>query len=396
MDCPFGVGGGWVIGVAERVSQVEPAAPFVITNLVSEQEEEGADIIDLSVGQPDFETPARILQATKEALDRGHTTYTPSNGIPALRRAAASYLNERHGLSYEPEHIIATPGGKHALYASVQAIVNPGDEVVMFDPVWSSYEPMVKLAGGTAVHVDLAPFEFRLEPALDDLADVVGDETALIMLNSPVNPSGMVFSQRAFEGVRDLAVDHDVPVISDEIYKELIFENDQPSMAALDEMFERTITINGVSKTYAMTGYRLGFLAAPREHTAEAGKVHSHSVSCASNFVQHAAVEALTNVDTDAFTGRMIETYRRRIDVLVDLFGVRGVEVPEPESAFYAMIPIDAADDMQWCVDAVREAGVGLVPGQAFGTPGYVRASVVASEDRIREAIDRLDTAGFI
>ncbi|MDR5671806.1 pyridoxal phosphate-dependent aminotransferase [Halalkaliarchaeum sp. AArc-GB] len=385
-----------MINFSNRVNAVEPAAPFVITNLVSELQEQGEDIVDLSVGQPDFETPDEILEATHEALDAGHTTYTPSDGIPKLRRAAAGYLNERHGLDYAPENIIATPGGKQALFETVMAIVDPGDEVIVFDPVWSSYEPMVKLAGGEAVHVDLAPYDFRLEPALDDLAEAITDDTALIMLNSPVNPSGMVFSRAAFEGVRDLAVDHDIPVISDEIYKELIFEKEQPSLAALDGMFDRTITINGVSKTYSMTGYRLGFMAAPTDHTTQAGKVHSHSVSCASNFVQHAAAEALGNADTDAIAGEMKETFRRRSETLVDLFAERGVDIPEPESAFYAMIPIESDDDMQWCKDAVREAGVGLVPGQAFGTPGYVRASVVDTEERIREAVDRLDAEGFI
>lgn len=385
-----------MINFSNRVDAVEPAAPFVITNLVSELQEEGEDIIDLSVGQPDVETPEGILEATKDALDAGHTTYTPSNGIPKLRRAAANYLNERHGLEYAPENIVATPGGKQALFETVMAIVDPGDEVIVFDPVWSSYEPMVKLAGGEAVHVDLAPYDFHLEPAIDDLAEAISEDTALIMLNSPVNPSGMVFSRAAFEGVRDLAVDHDVPVISDEIYKELIYEKDQPSLASLDGMFDRTITINGVSKTYSMTGYRLGFMAAPTDHTTQAGKVHSHSVSCASNFVQHAAAEALSNADTDAIAGEMTETFSRRNETLVDLLAERGVEIPEPESAFYAMIPIDTDDDMQWCKDAVREAGVGLVPGRAFGTPGYVRASVVDTEERIREAIDRLDEAGFL
>jgi aspartate aminotransferase len=381
---------------AGRVSAVEPAAPFVITDLVSELQEQGRDIIDLSVGQPDFETPPAILEATKQALDAGHTTYTPSNGIPKLRRAAASYLNDRHGLDYEPENILATPGGKMALYESIQALVDEGDEVIVFDPVWSSYEPMVKLAGGEPVHVDLSPHGFHLEPALEELAAAITGDTALIMLNSPVNPSGMVFSEAAFEGVRDLAVDHDIAVISDEIYKELIFEDDQPSLASMDGMFDRTVTINGVSKTYSMTGYRLGFMAAPTDHTTMASRVHSHAVSCAANFSQHAAAYALSEADTDAIVDNMLGTFERRKDVLVDLFAQRGAEIAEPESAFYAMFPIESDDDMQWCKDAAREAGVGLVPGEAFNTPGYVRVSLVDTEERIREAVDRLGTEGFI
>ncbi|MDR5657062.1 pyridoxal phosphate-dependent aminotransferase [Halodesulfurarchaeum sp. HSR-GB] len=383
---------------AERVHAVEPAAPFVISNLVSElEEQEDADIVDLSVGQPDVETPQHVIDATKDALDAGHTTYTPSNGLLSLRESIAGYLQDRFDLDYGPENIIATPGGKHALYETLQAIVDPGDEVIVIDPVWSSYEPMVKLAGGEAVHVGTAPYDFQLEPALDDLEAAVSDDTALIMLNSPNNPSGMVFSEAAFEGVRDIAVEYDLPVLSDEIYAELLYgDNEQRSLATYDGMMERTITINGFSKTFSMTGYRLGFMAAPTDHTTQAGKVHSHSVSCASNFVQRAGIEALENTDIDAFTGDMMETFEARRDLLVDLLEERDINVMVPEGAFYVMFEIDSDDDMEYCKDAVREAGVGLVPGQAFNTPGYVRASLVETESRIQEGIDRLEDAGFL
>ncbi len=382
---------------AERVHAVEPAAPFVISNLVSELQEDGEDIVDLSVGQPDVPTPENIVEATKDALDAGHTTYTPSDGIIELRRSIAGYLQDRFDLDYGPENIIATPGGKHALYESVQALVDEGDEVVVFDPVWSSYEPMVKLAGGEAVHVDLAPYDFQLEPGLDDLEAAISEDTSLIMLNSPTNPSGMVFSEAAFEGVRDLAVEHDLAVISDEIYAELMYgDNEQRSLATYDGMYDRTVTINGFSKTFSMTGYRLGFMAAPEDHHTQAGKVHSHSVSCASNFVQRAGIEALENTDIDALTGDMMETFEARRDLFVDLLEERDIHVPVPEGAFYVMFEIDSDDDMQWCKDAVREAGVGLVPGQAFGTPGYVRASLVDTEERIREGVDRLEENGFL
>jgi len=382
---------------AERVTDIEPAAPFMISNMVSEREEAGEDIVDLSVGQPDIDTPEHIVEATKDALDAGHTTYTPSNGIMELRRAAATYLRDRFDLPYEAENIIATPGGKHAVYETVQALVDVGDEVIVFDPVWSSYVPMIKLAGGEAVHVDLAPYDLRLEPALDDLQEAISEDTALIMLNSPVNPSGRVYSEAAFRGVRDLAVEYDLPVISDEIYAELMYgDHEQRSLATYDGMFDRTITINGVSKTFSMTGYRLGFLAAPTDHTTQAGKVHSHSVSCATNFVQRGAIEALSNTDIDALAADHVEIFERRRDLLVDLLEERGIHVPVPEGSFYLMFEIDTDDDIEWCKDAVAEAGVGLVPGTAFGTPGYVRASLVDTEDRIREAVDRLETEGFL
>lgn len=381
---------------SSRVTGVDPAAPIAISNLVSDRVEDDEDIVDLSMGQPDVETPDHIIEATKDALDAGYTTYTPSDGIVELRRAIAGYLQDRFDLEYEAEHVIATPSGKLALFETIQAIVDPGDEVVLFDPAWSSYDPMVRMAGGTPVHVDLSPYNFALEPAMDDLDDALSEQTTLVVLNTPSNPSGMVFSDDALAGLRDLVVDYDVPVISDEIYAELIYEGEQRSLATFDGMLERTITINGFSKTFSMTGFRLGFMAAPKEHVEQAGKVHTHSVSCASNFVQRAGIAALENTDIDAFTADMLETFQSRRDLLVDLFADRGVEVPVPQGSFYAMIPIEAEDDMQWCRNAVVEAGVGLVPGDAFGTPGYVRASLIEPEDRIREGVERLADAGFI
>ncbi|MFW6384654.1 MAG: pyridoxal phosphate-dependent aminotransferase [Halodesulfurarchaeum sp.] len=385
-----------MIEFSSRVTDVEPAAPIAISNLVSDRIEDGADIIDLGMGQPDVETPDHIIEATKNALDAGYTTYTPSDGIVELRRAIAAYLRDRFDLEYGAEHVIATPSGKLALFETIQTIVDRGDEVVLFDPAWSSYDPMVRMAGGTPVHVDLSSYDFALEPAMADLDTALSDDTALVVVNSPSNPSGMVFSEAALAGLRDLVVDYDVPVLSDEIYAELIYEGEQRSLATFDGMLERTITINGFSKTFSMTGFRLGFMAAPTEHVEMAGKVHTHSVSCASNFVQRAGIAALENTDIDAFTAGMMETFTARRDLLVDLFADRGVEVPVPQGAFYAMVPIEADDDMQWCLNAVTEAGVGLVPGAAFGTPGYVRASLIEPRERIREGVARLADAGFI
>lgn len=381
---------------ADRATAIGPAIPFVIADLVAEAMATGADVIDLGVGQPDFPVPENVIEATHAALEAGHTTYTPSKGIPALRAAAADYLGRRHGLGYEPEHVIATPGGKHALYIAVQALVEAGDEVVLFDPCWASYEPMVHLAGGTPVHVDLAPHDFRLEPAIPALASAVSDDTALMVLNTPSNPSGMVYTDTALAGIRDLAVEHDIPVIADEIYNEFIFDGTQRSLATFEGMFERTVTVNGVSKSFCMTGYRLGLLAAPADIVTEAGKVHAHSVSCATSLSQHAAVEALANTDVDAHVGEMVAVFERRRDTFVDACAERGVEVPVPEGAFYAMLPVDTDDDMAWCEAAVREAGVGAVPGSAFSSPGYVRVALTQPAERIAEAVERLDRAALL
>ena len=370
----------------DRVERVEPSATLAISNAASQLEAEGVDVVDLSVGEPDFETPDNVVEAGKAALDAGHTGYTQSNGIPALREAIVEKL-ATDGLEYDAEEIIVTPGAKQALYETFQTLIDDGDEVVLLDPAWVSYEAMAKLAGGDLARVDLAPHGFQLEPALDALAETVSDDTELLVVNSPSNPTGAVFSEAALEGVRDLAVEHDIAVISDEIYERIVYDADHVSLASLDGMADRTITINGFSKAYSMTGWRLGYLHATEEFVGQAGKLHSHSVSCATNFVQHAGVEALAN--TDESVEAMREAFAERRDLLVDLFDAHDVDVDVGDGAFYMLIPVDS-DDQAWCEAAIEEASVACVPGSAFNAPGFARISYAASEERLREAVDRL------
>ncbi len=377
---------------ADRVGRVEPSATLAISNLASELEAEGKDVVDLSVGEPDFPTPQNIVEAGQTAMDEGHTGYTSSNGIPELRDAIAEKLRG-DGIDCQRENVMVTPGAKQALYETVQTLVDDGDEVVLLDPAWVSYEAMVKLAGGSLSRVDLSPYDFQLEPGLDDLAEAVSDDTELLIVNSPSNPTGSVYSDAALEGVRDLAVDHDVTVVSDEIYQKITFGVEPTSLASLDGMGDRTVTVNGFSKAYSMTGWRLGYFCGPADLVSQAGKLHSHSVSCAVNFVQRAGLEALENTD-DAVT-EMRDAFRERRDMLLDLFDDHGVDVPTPDGAFYMMLPVDE-DDQAWCEGAIQEAQVATVPGSAFGTPGYARISYAASEERLRDGVDRLAEAGYI
>ena len=371
---------------AARVERVEPSATLAISNLAGELEADGVDVVDLSVGEPDFPTPENVVEAGTDAMDAGHTGYTSSNGIPELKAAIADKL-DADGLDYGPDEIIVTPGGKQALYETFQTLIDDGDEVCLLDPAWVSYEAMVKLAGGSLSRVDLTPYDLRLEPALDDLGEAVSDDTALLVVNSPSNPTGAVYSDAALEGVRDLAVEHDITVISDEIYKEITYGVEPTSLGTLEGMADRTVTINGFSKAYSMTGWRLGYLAAPEALVDQAAKLHSHSVSCATNFVQHAGIEALEN--TDRAVARMTEAFEERRDLVVDLLADRGVDVSVPDGAFYLMVPVEE-DDQQWSEDAIENAHVATVPGSAFGAPGYARFSYANSQERLREAVDRL------
>ncbi|WP_284007886.1 pyridoxal phosphate-dependent aminotransferase [Haloarcula pelagica] len=391
---------------ASRVERVEPSATLAISNKAAELEAEGKDVVDLSVGEPDFDTPENVKDAAKAALDAGHTGYTPSNGIPELKDAIAGKLHDDGLTQYGPENLIVTPGGKQALYEIFQTVIDDGDEVALLDPAWVSYEAMVKLADGSLTRVDTAAHDFQLEGALDDLAEAVSDDTELLVVNSPGNPHGAVYSREALEGVRDLAVEHDITVISDEIYKEITYDGvEAVSLGTLDGMEDRTVTLNGFSKAYSMTGWRLGYFAAPEDIVSQAGKVHSHSVSCAVNFVQHAGVEAITN--TDEAVEEMRQAFAERREFLMGLFEDHGVHVPEPQGAFYMMPeiapegdsesrsdsdsrPVAPGDDTEWCDKAISEAQVATVPGSAFGTPGYARISYANSKDRLQEAVDRL------
>ncbi|QLD88441.1 pyridoxal phosphate-dependent aminotransferase [Natronomonas salina] len=377
---------------ADRVERVEPSATLAISNLASQLEADGVDVVDLSVGEPDFPTPENVVEAGKQAMDDGHTGYAPSNGIPPLKEAIVEKL-DGDGLDYGTDEIIVTPGAKQALYETFQALVEDGDEVVLLDPAWVSYEAMAKMAGADLSRVDLSAHDFQLAPALDELEATVSDETELLVVNSPSNPSGAVFTDEALEGVRDLAVEHDVTVIADEIYDAITYDTEQTSLGSLDGMGDRTVTINGFSKAYSMTGWRLGYLAAPQALVDQAGKLHSHSVSCATHFVQYAGIEALQN--TDEAVTEMREAFEERRDMLVDLFADHGKDVPVPTGAFYMMLPVDD-DDQAWCEGAIEEAHVATVPGSAFGTPGYARLSYAASEERLREGVERLADAGFL
>jgi aspartate aminotransferase len=380
---------------SERVGRVEPSATIAIGNKASALEAEGVDVVDLSVGEPDFPTPERIREAGREAIAAGHTGYTSSNGIPELRQAISTDLKAKD-VPAEPENIVVTPGAKQALYETMQALIDGDDEVVLLDPAWVSYEAIAKLAGADLTRVDLGPHDFDLEPALDDLAAAISDETSMLIVNSPSNPTGAVFSDAALEGVRDLAVDHDVTVVADEIYDQITFDADPTSLASLDGMAERTVTVNGFSKAYSMTGWRLGYLAAPEPLVEQVSKIHSHSVTCAPNFVQRAGVEALRSVESEV--AAMVEAFEKRRDLVVDLLAERGKEIPQPQGAFYAMIPTDegAGDDMEWCDTAIEDAHVATVPGSAFNAPGYARISYAASEERLEEGFSRLAEEGLI
>jgi aspartate aminotransferase len=371
---------------SDSVERVEPSATLRISDLASELEAKGADVVDLSVGEPDFTTPEHIRTEAKASLDRGETGYTPSAGIPDLREAIAHKLREENGLRVERNEVVVTPGAKQALFETIFALVREGDEVVLLDPAWVSYEAMVKMAGGELNRVTLdASTGFTLGDA--DLAEAVSNDTRLLVVNTPSNPTGGVFSEEELAEIRDLAVDHDFWVISDEIYEKIVYGAEHHSLGAMDGMGGRTVTVNGFSKSYAMTGWRLGYFVAPEGVREQASKVHSHSVSCATSFAQRGAVAAIDGPQQPV--EEMVSAFESRRDTLVDALADAGVEIPKPEGAFYAFVPVDADDDAALCEEILQEEYVATTPGSAFGVPGYMRVSYATDEERIKEGVER-------
>lgn len=378
---------------ASRMDRIVGSATVEISNLVAKQRAAGKDIIGLSLGEPDFDTPQHVRDAAKAALDAGHTHYTPGPGIPALREAVARFHHERNGVPCEAANVLVTPA-KQAVMMAVLATAGKGDEVLMPDPGWVSYAPIAQWAHATPVGVALRAEEgFRMTP--EAVAEAITPRSRLIILNSPSNPTGGANTPHDVRGIVELAQDHDLWILSDEIYQQLLYEGEHLSPASVAGAFERTITIDGLSKSFAMTGWRMGWAVAPPAAFKQMNKLQSHSITHCTSFAQHGAVAALEGPQ-DA-VGLMREVFRARRSIVVDgLRAIDGVTCPTPAGAFYVFPRFDTDDDTALCMRLIDEAGVAGTPGIAFGEggKGHIRFSYAASDDRLREAMDRL-TAFF-
>ncbi len=367
-----------------KVAGIAPSATIAISNLAKKMQREGTDVISLSIGEPDFDTPRHISDACIAAIGRGETHYAQSDGIPELRSAIATKISRDNGFRCTPEEVIVTCGAKDAIHEAMQAVLNPGDEVLIPDPSWVSYEPCVQIAGGKAVHHLLDLDTFQVD---DTLLERVSPNTRMIVLNSPSNPSGVVLSDASLKLVADMAEDFDLFVLSDEIYEKLVYGKKHRSFASLDGMESRTITINGFSKAYAMTGWRLGYAVAPPEIIRYMSKVQQHTVSQATTFVMWGGVAALTGDQSPVERMRQ-EFDRRRLFVTKELTSM-GLRCAPADGAFYAFARIEG-DDMEVSRTWLEKAHVAVTPGEAFLAPGWVRISYATSMERLREAMDRI------
>jgi len=388
--------------LTDRIDRVDPSPTLSITAKANALEADGVDVVSFSAGEPDFDTPRPIVEAAERALEEGKTRYAPSPGIPELREAIARDYGRR-GREVEADQVVVTVGGKQALFNACQVLFEEGEEVVIPAPYWVSYPAQAKLAGGQPVHLRCGPEEeFKLDPDLLERR-LRSPEARGIVLCSPSNPTGAVYDEGELRAIADVLGDHpDVAVLFDAIYDQLYYgEGLSPDLVDVaPELADRTLTFNGFSKAYAMTGWRLGYAIGPTESIEAMSKIQSQSTSGATTFVQHAALEAFEL--PEGLLDERRETFRRRRDRIVGrLRDLERVECTEPRGAFYAFPDVSAyvgdgrrfENDFELAEFLLEQAHTAVVPGSAFGAPGHLRFSYATSGEEIAKGLDRVGEA---
>ena len=352
------------------------------------------DVISLGVGEPDFQTPWSVRKAGITSLEKGKTKYTSNSGLEALRQEISNYINRKCGVSYEPiGEVLISVGGSEAIDATLRAIIAPGDEVIIPQPSYVCYEPITQLCGGVPIIIEtLAENDFKVTP--EQLKNAISDKTKALILPYPCNPTGAIMEKADLEALAEVLRDTNILVISDEIYSELTFsENPHISIASIEGMRERTVLINGFSKAFSMTGWRLGYACGPKEIISQLTKIHQFAIMCAPTTAQYAAIEAMRNCD-DAVSEMKAE-YNRRRRLIVDGFNKAGLTCREPKGAFYAFpcIKSTGLSSEEFCERLLEAKHVAVVPGTAFGKggEGFVRASYCYSTEHIIEALRRIE-----
>ncbi|MBD5267541.1 MAG: pyridoxal phosphate-dependent aminotransferase [Bacteroides sp.] len=386
--------------ISQRVQSLAPSQTLAMSQKSQELKAQGVDVINLSVGEPDFPTPAHIKDAAKKAIDENFSFYTPVPGYMSLRKAISNKLKEENGIDFAPEQIVVSNGAKQSLCNVILSVINPGDEVIIPTPAWVSYMEMVNLAQGKNVLVPATiETDFKITP--QQLRDALTDKTRLIFFCSPSNPTGSVYSRSELQALVDVLADYpDVLILSDEIYEHINFTGSFTSLASFPEIADRTCVVNGVSKAYAMTGWRIGFLAAPLWLAKATNKLQSQYTSNASSIAQKAAEAAYTG--SQDCVEEMRKAFERRRDLIVGLARtIPGWKVNNPDGAFYLFPEVSSYfgkrcgdrvinDDSDLAMFLLEEGHVATVAGSAFACPGYIRMSYATSDDNIREAMRRI------
>ena len=379
--------------LSSRQSRLGTETAFETLAKAKKLEAQGKNIVHLEIGEPDFDSPSYVIDAAKEALDQGFTHYGPSAGQPELRNAIAIHQGEFNGYSISPENVIVTPGGKPVMFFSLLALIEEGDEVIYPNPGFPIYESMINYSGGTPIPMKLEETK-DFNANIDDLRKLITNKTKMMIINSPNNPCGSVTTKDDLKQIAEIAIENNLIVLSDEIYKDMYYEGEHYSITKFNGMKERTIILDGFSKSYAMTGWRLGYGIFPDFLVEDITKLMTNSVSCTSVFSQMAAIAALEG--SREFTINMMEKFKIRRDIIVNgLNSIEGVTCRTPLGAFYAFPNISGTglSSSDFADIALNEYGVALLSGTAFGEYGdnYIRISFANSEENLLKAIDRLN-----
>jgi aspartate/methionine/tyrosine aminotransferase len=380
------------ITAAERMNHIGQETAFEVLVRARALEATGRSVIHLEIGEPDFDTPGHIVAAAQQALEQGLTHYGPGAGLPELRQAVATYLWKWRSIDVDPARVIITPGAKPIMFFAILALVNPGDEVIYPDPGFPIYESMARFVGGRAVPMPLREeHRFRFDP--DEFRSLISDHTRLIIINSPHNPTGSVLTRADLQVIAEIVRERDIMVLSDEIYSRILYTGQHESIATLDGMLDRTILLDGWSKTWAMTGWRLGFGVFPNELVPHIERLISNSLSCTASFTQQAAIAALDG--PQEAVSRMLEEFTaRRAAIVSGLQALPGIRCLEPDGAFYAFPNITGTGltSRELADRLLEEAGVACLAGTAFGSygEGFIRFSYANSLDNIYLALERM------
>jgi len=383
------------VRLASRMGRLGTETAFEVLVRARALEAQGKDIVHLEIGEPDFDTPENIIEAGANALRSGWTHYGPANGDPNLREAIASYINSSRGTSFSADQVVVTPGGKPVMFFLMLALLEEGDEAIFPDPGFPIYQSMIDFSGAKAVPIPLREEnEFRLD--VEELKSLVTDRTRLLIINSPANPTGGVLERSDIEAIAKIAVEHDLIVLSDEIYSELLYEGEHVSIATFPGMADRTVILDGFSKTYAMTGWRLGYGLFPKDLAPMISKLMVNSVSCTSVAVQQAGLEALTGPQHKVAEFR--EAFRARRDLVVDgLNAIPGITCLRPKGAFYVFPNISeiGRTSREFADALLQDYGVAALAGTSFGAAGegYLRLSTANSEANLIKALGRIEQA---
>jgi aspartate aminotransferase len=379
--------------LAQRATTLTPSLTLAIDAKAKKLKAEGVDVCGFGAGEPDFDTPQYIKDAAAEALAAGFTKYTPSSGIPELRAAIAEKLKKENGLDYEASQVIVNCGAKHSCFNVILATCQAGDEVIIPAPYWLSYPEMVKLADASPVIVETKEEDgFKITP--DQFRDAMTPATKLIILNSPGNPTGSVYTREELQALAEVALEEDILMLSDEIYEKIVYDSTEfVSLASLgSEVYDLTITVNGFSKAYAMTGWRLGYVAAPEHIAAAIDSIQSHSTSNPTSFAQKGALAGLKG--DQSFIGEMVKAFTERRAYMYDrLMKIPGVTCVRPMGAFYMLPNVSkfGLNSTAFCSKLLDEQKVAAVPGIAFGSDAHMRLSYACSMENIQKGLDRIE-----